>query len=129
MRTRPLAMPTLVCNGLPLSSRSSDGCDSTSVEPGVDSALRRVFARMRIAEIGKHAIAQIPGDKAVQLVRSHPRNSLRYGAHDFMKLFRVEAGGNRGRSDKIAEEDGEMPALDAAVGTLVQQAPPGSGSG
>ena len=66
-------MPTLACSGLPMSSRSStDGLDQR--EPGVDRALRRVLARMRIAEIGQYAIAQIPRDEAASLFDRVSRN-------------------------------------------------------
>ena len=72
-------MPILARSALRLSSlKLRDRFDQ--LEGGVDSALRGVFARMRVTEIGKHAIAQIPRDKAVPLVDHLARNTCVRGS-------------------------------------------------
>ena len=68
-------MPTLACSGPAyVIANLTDGLDQR--EPGVDCALRGILARMRIAEISQHAVAQIPGDKAAVLF-DRPRATLR----------------------------------------------------
>ena len=69
-----------------------------------------MLMRLRIAEIGKNAVSHIFGDIAAK-----PGNDLSHGgaigAKHLPQILWIEARGQRGRADQIAEHDSELPAL------------------
>ena len=80
------------------------------VEAGPDRPLGIVLMRLRVAEIGQHAVAQELGDVALEAL-DHPRAAVLIGAHDLAQVLRIETGREPGRIDQVDEHDGELAAL------------------
>ena len=81
-------------------------------QPGTDRAFGRVFLRSRKAEIRQDAVAQVLCDMAV--VSADDRGAdlavlVQQAAH----VLGVELTGEPGRADQIAEDHGDLAALDA----------------
>jgi hypothetical protein len=74
---------------------------------GVHGALRGILVRGRIAEIGKHPVAQKLGPSNLVISCA----AVLEPAHDVALLFWIKACGERGRTDHIAEHDRELTAL------------------
>ena len=120
MRTRPLAMPTLACSGPAYVVAKLDR------QPRPARARRRLRAPRRPrspADSRNTPTRRRPDTCATKppCLFDHARATSPIGAHDFVKRLGVQPRGNRSRTDEVAEEDREMPALDAAVGTLVRR--------
>ena len=72
--TSPVAMPTRTCKGDAGGSiELRHGFDQG--KPGADRALGIVLMRLRIAEIGEHAVAHVLGDEAADCARPARRSS------------------------------------------------------
>ena len=80
------------------------------VEAGAHRPFRVVLMGARIAEINQQAIAQEPREKAV-IGRQYGGTGFLIGADDCMHFFRIEARGERGRADKVAEHHRQLAAL------------------
>jgi hypothetical protein len=61
----------------------------------VDSALRIVFMRPRIAKIDQQAIAEILGDMPLETLDNFGTGSL-VSAHHLPQIFGIELAGKRG---------------------------------
>ncbi len=63
--------------------------------------------RLRVAEIGEHAVAEEFGDISVE-----PRNRAGAGVlvalDQIAHVLGIERGGKRGRADEVAEQDGDL---------------------
>ena len=91
--------------------REAEAADRVDeVEPGPDRALGIVLVRLRIAEIGQHAVAQKLGDVALEAL-DHPGAAVLVGAHDLAQVLGVEPGRELGGTDQIDEHHGELAAL------------------
>jgi hypothetical protein len=66
-----------------------------------------VLMRLRIAEIGQHAIAHVLRDEAPGL-GDHPGAAAMIGADDLPHVFGIEPRRERGRAHEVAEHDGEL---------------------
>ena len=100
--------------------REAEAADRVDeVEPGPDRALGIVLVRLRIAEIGQHAVAQKLGDVALEAL-DRPGAAVLVGAHDLAQVLGVELGRELGGTDQIDEHHGELAALrlGAAAGRL-----------
>ena len=80
------------------------------LQPGAHRALGVVLVRLRPAEIGQHAVAQVLGDMAVEAA-DHLRAGRLIGAHDRAQVLGIEPRRQLGRADQIAEHHGQLPAL------------------
>ena len=69
-----------------------------------------VFVRLRIAEINKNTVAHIFGHVAAETGDDLGGASV-IGGDDFAQILRIEAGGERGRADEVAEHHGDLPPL------------------
>jgi hypothetical protein len=69
-----------------------------------------VLVRPRIAEIGEHAVTQVPGDVPVP-APDHRNAAVPIGTHQSADVLRIEPARQRGRADEIAEHHGELPAF------------------
>ena len=107
--TRPVAIPMRAASGAPAPADiAADG--RSDREAGSNGSLGRVFARLRPAEIGQHAITQELRDVALQ-PRNLPRHRVLVSAHDVAQLFRIDPSAEIDRSDKIHEHDCELTTL------------------
>jgi hypothetical protein len=61
--------------------------------------------RLGIAEINQHAVAHILGNKAAK-AGDGVGDAAMIGADDLAQILGIEAGGQRRRTDQIAEHDG-----------------------
>ena len=66
--------------------------------------------RSRVAEIGEHAIAHVPGDEPVELA-DDVGDSAKVFVDNLAQILGVEPRGERGRANEIAEHYRERPAL------------------
>jgi hypothetical protein len=66
--------------------------------------------RLGIAEIDQHAIAHILGDKAAK-ASDGVGDAAMVGADDLAQILGVEAGGQRRRTNQIAEHHGQLAPL------------------
>jgi hypothetical protein len=66
--------------------------------------------RLGIAEINQHPVAHILGDKAAK-AGDGVGDAAMIGADDLAQILGIEAGGQRRRTDQIAEHDGQLPPL------------------
>ena len=76
----------------------------------MDSARGVVFVRAGEAEIGQHPIAHELRDEAV-VARDCAGARVLIGPDDFPHVLGIEPRRHRGRTDEIAEHDGELAAL------------------
>jgi hypothetical protein len=65
---------------------------------------------LRITEINQHPIAHVPGDIAAG-VGDYFGDSAMIGGDDLAIILGIEARGERGRADQIAEHHRQLPAL------------------
>ena len=80
------------------------------LEPRAHRAIGIVLIGSRIAEVGEHAVSLVARHAAAG--RLHHGRDARLVRHEHVaQIFRIEARGKRGRTDQIAEHDGEEPAL------------------
>jgi hypothetical protein len=74
--------------------------------------------RCRIAEINQHAVAHVfrhePAEAAHGL-----SDAFLIGRNDLAKVFRVQTGGERRRTDKVREHHGDLAALGGLLGGIV----------
>ncbi len=77
-------------------------------------AFRVVLVRLRIAEIHEDAVAEVLGDVAV-VARDDLRARVEIIADDVAQVLRIDARGERGRVDEIAEHHGELTPLAIAA--------------
>ncbi len=78
--------------------------------PGPDGALGVMLMRLRIAEIGQHAVAHVFSDEAA-LARNQSRAALVIGRDDAPHILGIEPRGKLGRADEVAEHHRELAAL------------------
>src|SRR6516162_5670854 len=79
-------------------------------EAGPHRALRIILMRSRVAEIGEHAIAHIPGDEPIELV-DDIGDDAKVFVDNLAQILGVEPHGERGRANEITEHHCERPAL------------------
>ena len=79
-------------------------------------AFRIVVVRLRITEIGHHAVAEVLGDVAAETLDGLRRRTMVIGNY-FPPLLGIEMAGYLGRADQIAEKYRQMPPL--ALGHFV----------
>ena len=81
-----------------------------SGEAGAHGALRVVFMRVRIPEIDQDPVAHVLGDEA-----GKKADCFGHGAvitdDDLSQIFGIDARGQRGGADQIAEHYGKLPPL------------------
>ena len=102
-------MPTRACKRA-APRRGNLGSRVDDREPGADGALGVVLVRVRIAEIGQHAVAHVLGDVSVEA------RDLAGAAVDRLRMhlahvLRIQLRRQRGRADQIAEHHGQLPPL------------------
>ena len=82
-----------------------------------ESATHRAFSvvlmGLRIAEVGKYAIAHILGDKPARLA-DHLRATVMIGTHDLPHVLGIEPSRERGRTHKVAKQDRELATFSRA---------------
>src|SRR6516162_1206063 len=79
-------------------------------EAGAHRALRIILMRNRVAEIGEHAIAHVPGDEPIELADDIV-DGAKVLVDNLAQILGVEPHGERGRANEIAEHYCEGPAL------------------
>ena len=79
-------------------------------EAGAHRALGIVLMRLRIAEIAQHAVSHIFRDKAPQAADLLGHRRV-IGAVELSQILGVEPRRQCGRTDQIAEHDGQLPAF------------------
>jgi len=72
--------------------------------------------RLGIAEIDEHAVAHILGDKTAK-ARDGVGDTAMVGADDLAQILGIEAGGQRRRTDQIAEHHRQLPPLGLSDGS------------
>ena len=100
------------CSRLQLRRRLDD------IDSRPDRALGVVLVRLRIAEIGEHAVAHVFGDEAA-VARDQRRAAFVIGGDDLAHVLGIEPRGERRRADEIAEHHGQLAALGDVVGGRV----------
>jgi hypothetical protein len=66
--------------------------------------------RSRVAEINENAVSHVLGDKAVE-PGDHLSDGAVIRADDLAQILGIEAGGERGRADHVAEHDRQLPTF------------------
>jgi hypothetical protein len=79
-------------------------------EPSPHGALGVVFVRLRITEIGEHAVAHIFGDEAA-VALDRRRAAAMIAPDDLAHVLGIEPRRKRRRTDEVAEHHSEMTAL------------------
>jgi hypothetical protein len=79
-------------------------------EAGAHRAFGVVLARLRVAEIGQHAVAHVFGDEAALAFDGLSAAPV-IGGDDGAQVLDLQSGRQRGRPDEVAEHDGKMTAL------------------
>ena len=69
-----------------------------------------MLMRLRIAEIGEHAVAHVFGDEAA-LARDLGRAAFVIGRDDAPHVLGIEPRGKRGRAEEVAKHDCQLAAL------------------
>ena len=106
--TIPVAIPTRTCSAPATVCEFRRGLDDG--QPGLHGALGVVFVRLRIAEIGEHAVAHVFGDEAA-VGCDQRRAAFVIGPDDRPHVLGIEPRRHRGRADEIAEHHRQLPAL------------------
>ena len=83
------------------------------LEAGAHRPLGVVLVRLRPAEVGEHAVAQVFCNVAVEAA-DHLRARRLVRAHDFTQVLGVEPRRQRGRPNEIAEQHRQLAALRCA---------------
>src|SRR5918994_3733037 len=63
-----------------------------------------------IAEVREHAVAHVLGDVALE-PGDHFGDARLVRVHHLAQVLRIEAGGELGRSDQVAEQERKLPPL------------------
>ena len=109
--TSPVAMPTRDCNACAIGTfQAADSGDD--FQPGPDRAFGRVFLRRRKAEVCHDAVAQVLRDMAVVSADDRGAN-LAVLLQQAVHVLGVKLARKRSRADQIAEDHGDLAALDA----------------
>jgi hypothetical protein len=90
---------------------AADRVDDTQPRP--DRPLGIVLMRSWVAEIDQHAVAHVLGDETVES-GYHLGNRTVIRADDLAQIFGIEARGEFGRADQIAEHHRELSAFSIA---------------
>ena len=98
-------------------TRSQRGDRLDHREGGADRALGIALLGLRVAEERQHAIAHIFGEVTLEVL-DHLRAAALIGGDDRPQIFGVELRRERGRADQIAEQHGQLSALDLAARRL-----------
>ena len=80
------------------------------LEARAHGSLGVVLMRAGPAEIGQDAVPQTPGGMALEAL-DHRSSRAVVGAHDRAHVLGIEPGGQSGRADQVAEQDGQLPPL------------------
>ncbi len=105
--TSPVAIPMRVCR---------ERVDSTAVTAAISSSPARyrpfgiVLVRARIAEINQHAVAMVFRNEPIEAAHRFGDNVL-IGQNDLTQIFRVHAGGECRRTNKVREHHRDLPPL------------------
>ena len=83
------------------------------LQTGTHGALGIVLVRARKAEVGEHPVAQEAGDVPAPALHDLAA-AVAVGAHQRAHVLGIEAAGERGRADEVAEQHRQMAALGAA---------------
>jgi hypothetical protein len=95
---------------------ATDSVDRAQSRP--DRPLGVVLMRLWVAEIDQYAVAHVPGDEAVEPGDNFGDSAVIRGDH-VTQILGIEACGQRGRADQIAEHHGQLPAFgDGGIGDL-----------
>ena len=101
--------------GLELDGPDIEATDSVNqAQPRPNRLLGIVLMRSRVAKIGEHAVAHVPGDKAVGLL-DHFGDSTVIGGHDLSEILGIEPRRESGRADKVAEHHGQLPSCGGGI--------------
>ncbi len=95
-------------------------------KPGADGPLSIVLVGLRIAEIDKRSIAHKLGDRAAKAGHSGDAGFLK-SAEDVAHFLGIEPGRKRGRTDEVAEHDGQLSAFSIGRSWGAADAGPGPG--
>ena len=82
-------------------------------EARMNGALRVVFVRLRIAKIYHRTVPMMSRDKAVEPGNGFS-NAAPVAGDNRAEVFGIEPRGERSRSDEVAKQYRELPALDRA---------------
>jgi hypothetical protein len=85
------------------------------IQPGSYRSLGVVLMRLRIAEVDRHAVAQILRHEATKPAHDLG-GAFMIDRDDLAKVFRVNARGQRGRADQVGEHHRYLPALGSVFG-------------
>src|SRR5262249_15309389 len=78
-------------------------------------ALRIILMCMRVSEVREHAVAHVLRYKSAGLGNLFSAAAMVAG-DDLPHVFGIEASGESGRADEVAEHDGNLPALGGVLG-------------
>ena len=76
-------------------------------EGGAHGALAIVLVRLRVAEVDEQAVAEVLGDVPLEALDHLGAHAL-VCAYHLAQFLRIQAGGEGGRADQVAEEHGEV---------------------
>jgi hypothetical protein len=79
-------------------------------QPGPDGSVGVVFVGLRVAEVDEQPVAEVLGDVVVK-AGDHLGAGGLVGAHHLAEFLRVEASGQGGRTDQVAEHHGKLATL------------------
>ena len=110
-------MPTRVCSGA-LDFNPPTACDQ--LQPGPHRSLGVVLMGLRIAEVHEHAVAHVLRHEPAEALHGLGDAFLVRG-NDLAQVFRVHAGRECRRTDKVREHHGDLSALCGVLGLRLDQ--------
>ena len=98
--------------------KAGDGSDQ--LQARAHRVLGIMLMGPRIAEIHQHAVAHILRHEPAEAADRVSDTSV-IVRNDFPQVFRVQAGGERGRTDQVAEHDRDLATLGGIIGGMVRR--------
>ena len=123
--TSPVAMPTRTCR----TTRRLERCEPRDqVQSSPYRAFCIILVRLRIAEIGEHAVAHIFCHEPVEATH-RLRDALLVGGNDLAQILGIHARRECRRADQVDEHHGDLTALGGVRGLRLHEAADDFGCG
>ena len=107
-------MPTRVCSG---AWRLQPAYRGDQLQPRAHRSLGVVLVGLRIAEVDQHAVAHVLRDEPAEALHGLG-DALLIGRNDLAEVFRVHAGREGRRADKVREHHRDLAALGGVLWRL-----------